>query len=123
MTAPKIETIKNQTVPVTAKPVIDVAVSPKSEGSSVGPHGAERQGRPDGKLAYETWVEKVGHADMAMPWEKLGVGVQAIWTAVAEACDRQTMAFLASERRRLEAFRASRASPARVAPTGARQKP
>jgi hypothetical protein len=77
------------------------------------------EGRPDGKLAYETWVRKVGHADVAVAWEKLGAGVQAIWTAVAEACDRQTMAFLASEKRRLEAFRA-RTAPA---PVVTRQKP
>jgi len=79
--------------------------------------------RPDGKLAYETWVKKVGHADVAVAWEKLSQGVQAIWTAVAEACDRQTMAFLASEKRRLEAFQA-KSVPSRVAArTEARQKP
>jgi hypothetical protein len=86
--------------------------------------------RPDGKLAYETWVKKVGHADVAVAWEKLSKNVQAIWAAVAEACDRQTMAFLASEKKRLEAFQASRPGPmkqasrvpAAVVTTG-RQKP
>lgn len=56
--------------------------------------------RPDGKFAYELFVEHMGHKDVAVGWDKLTEKAQKVWTAVAAGLERRTIDALLAERAR-----------------------
>jgi hypothetical protein len=41
-----------------------------------------------GKLAYDTWVEDVGHGAQVLPWDKLTARVQETWSAVGQRIEK-----------------------------------
>lgn len=57
--------------------------------------------RPDGPFAYELFVTLVGN-NVAVPWEKLTVKAQQVWTGVARGLERRTIDMLLAERVRVE---------------------